>query len=144
MAAFPEIAEQLSNRLGIPVEILDNLGNAAVMGAASWQSWASSVRMEPSSFWMSDNMGKIYQLTLPQTLAPINERLHIVVPEDLEHWEGVLRCGDNAYSLCNPAIGKRILKKEELQKLQYQFDIVLEETESGEIAFYTEPTKVSQ
>lgn len=144
MAAFPEIAGQLSNRLGIPVEILDNPGNAAVMGAASWQSWSSSVRMEPSSFWMSDNMGRIYQLTLPQTLAPINERLHIVVPEDLEHWEGVLRSGDNAYSLCNPAIGKRILKKEELQKLQYQFDVVLEETESGEIAFYTEPTRVSQ
>ena len=144
MASFPEIARQLSDRLDVPVEILENPGNAAVMGAASWQSWSSSVRMEPSSFWMSDNMGKIYQLSLPQTLAPIKERLHIVVPEDLEQWEGTLRCGDNAYSLCNPAIGKRILKKEELQKLQYQFDVVLEETESGEIDFYMEPTKISR
>lgn len=84
MTAFPEIARQLSDRLDVPVEILENPENATVMGAASWQSWSSSVRMEPSSFWMSDNMGKIYQLTLPQTLAPINERLHIVVPEDLE------------------------------------------------------------
>ena len=143
MTAFEEITEMLSTVLKKPVEILEDPGNTAVRGAMNYiddmrYEIPITVRSESGSYMMYDSLGNNYCFSEPQGVNVKAKRSHIVVPEDLEEWTGTVTYGKNPWARENSFVERGVLKKEDLEKLHYQFDAVLEQDEDDQIHFYVE------
>ena len=160
MSFFPVLSKILSEILEKPVECQENPGHTAVTGAATYAFYnlgfsgehiayldlcdylSGFTLTEPAAYLMSDSLGRVYRFS-PQDWGAFSRRVHIVVPESLEHWDCKVTSGMNPRPADNPQLAKIDLEKEHLQRLHYQFDAVLKKNDLGKLSFSIEPLRAT-